>query len=158
MNRQIRRLTAKVKKHKPAHFQQQPLYLHRIEKRRRDFLNIDDILNTIQNREVEYIKGKPYYYDHIDGKHYGLVASLQGWADYWLLITKRYQTDLDADVFNQIANCLNYCTPIQQSTIERALNSVVKMKEIYLQLSPAEIQDMVTTAEIKFELEKENDN
>ena len=154
MNRQHRRALAKVKKHRPTRFQQQPLRLSRIETRRRSFMNIEDIINTIQNREVEYINGKPYYYDPIDGKYYGLVSALEGWADYWEMIAKKYGIVIDTAAFKQMANCLNYCTPIQQTTIDRALNSVIKMKEVYLQLSYEDLRDMVITAEIKFELEK----
>ncbi len=155
MNRAIRRAMEKVNNtaFSPRRTEK-TLKVNRIEKRRRDFINIDLVMDTLKKGMVDYVGDKPYYFDPIDAKGYELSSALEGWGEYWEMLSRKYCLHLNTAVFQRLANCLKYVTPIQKSLIVEAENAVLQQKQIYLQIPEDVLRDTVTTAQIRFEFEK----
>lgn len=141
MNRQQKREAAKLSR-KKSNFIRPKITRPNLAEIQGLFGHIDIMFNQLRSGYIDAANGRPIMHDGQGGWH-EIAPALLGWGDLWDRIANKYKLVIDTQSLTQIANRLQYDSPLTIDLINKGQAAIDHCRAIYARLDVFEVRAMV---------------
>lgn len=142
MNRAQKRLAASISSKQPAMRFKPKITRPNLAEIQGLFGHIDLMFNQLRSGYIDAANGRPIMHDGQGGWH-EIAPALLGWVDLWDRIANKYKLVIDTQSLTQIANRLQYDSPLTLDLTNKGQAAIDHCRAIYSRLDVFEVRAMV---------------
>lgn len=129
MNRQQKRQLAKQRNHKPN--RSKAIYTTNFQLEFESFDSIERLFANMRNGALEYEQGEGWVIMGLSGEYLHVLSALEGWMEYWRIITMENGIPYDDSALRRFAKSLEYEKPLNLGEVEAAYQVVQIQRHLY---------------------------